>query len=578
MRHVITIVSLGLLLLFAATTVVAEGEEVVEQTSVWVGMSYKDTTGHAKKVGEYNLLEESAHVLPEFMVKYLSQRESNIFRFDARYIDYENMNGTITAVVGDQFRGEFEYRSLTRQSQQDLLLNAEAREWLPVTSSPSGKMITHELQDEGVGYNYQRQELLSRLQVLLSDKNNVRLVAAHRSVLKQGNEQKISANHCFSCHLTSKEARINSSTHHIEAGIDAEVDQYDVGYRFGYRLYENDAPDPTAYYDPGKHPVNGGSVAEFRSRLAYEDTTLVYGAEPKTEKISHKLRLKGDVGSWNVSGTVSHARALNKNTELASRSWMGVLNLAHMLSPRTRLLGTVKGVRTKSDDVLIDLPSYRQGRPGPVVDFDFVRASYLDRAQGEITAEVVHKLNPRWTLSFLGGYERIDRYNYPSNEDNLVTNRVVLQAKAAFTKGTRYSSRIKYRFEKTSDPLVSARGLFEGNGSVLLDGLPGSPSDLVLYFQREAIKYQDITTEPTDRHEVQWQSTWRPSDMATVNIGLNLVYDKNGDLDSLDVSHFTLQPNAALTYIPNPRWSLTGGVNHYHNKSRGPLAVALFDG
>ena len=579
MKHLIMLISFSLLLIMAASTVVAEGEDGVDKYSVWVGMSYKDTTGYAKKVAEYNLLDKAGKGFPEFMVNYLSQRESNMLRLDARYVDDKNINGRLTATVGDQFKGDFQYRSVTRQGQQDLLTNAEAREWLPVTSSPSGKSITHELQDVGVDYSYNRQEILSRLQLLLSEKNNVRLVAAHRTILKSGNEQKIASNHCFSCHLTSKEAKVDKIQNQIEGGIDAEVnDKLDVGYRIGYRMYESQAIDPTAYYDPAKHPVNGSNLEEFSSRVAYSDTFLTYSAEPKTEKISHKFRAKGEIGKIDFAGTLSHARAENKNTDLATRSWMGVLNMAHQMSPRTRLLGHIKGMRTKSDDVYVEVPIYRRGRPGFQRDFSFWRASYLDRVEGEFTGEMIHKLNPRWTVSVLAGFQRIDRYNYPTTEDNLVTNRFIAQAKAHFTKGLNYSARIKYRFEKTSDPLVSKRGLFEENGSIVLDGLPGSPGDVVFYFQREDIKYQSITTEPTDYHEFEWQSTWRPNDKATVNVGLKGVYDKNGDLDSLDVKHFTLQPNLAVTLIPDPRWSLTGGVTHFYNTSRGPLAVALFDG
>ena len=337
----------------------------------------------------------------------------------------------------------------------------------------------------------------------------MRLVAAHRSVLKRGNEQKIASNHCFSCHLTSKEAEVNNATHQIEAGIDAEVNKYDVGYRFGYRLYESQAPDQTAYFDPAKHPVLGNNEAEFTSRQAYSDTTLAYSIEPTTEKLSHKFRVKGDVGQVKMAGTLSHTRAENKDTELATRTWLGVLNLAHRLSPNTRLLGKIRGMRTKSDDFYVDVPTYRRGRPGLQVSFDFNRASYLDRAEGEVSAEVIHKLNQRWTISVLGGFQRIDRYNFPTNADNLVTNRMIGQFKARYTKGLKYSARIKYRFEKTSDPLNSARGLFEKNGSVYLDGLPGAPTDLVF---TSSVRTSSTRTSRLSRRTTTKSTGNRPGD------------------------------------------------------------------
>ena len=78
--------------------------------------------------------------------------------------------------------------------------------------------------------------------------------------------------------------------------------------------------------------------------------------------------------------------------------------------------------------------------------------------------------------------------------------------------------------------------------------------------------------------EADWKGTWRVSDKATLMGGVRFVTDKNGDLDSLDVEHSSLQPNLAFTAIPDPRWSITGGVSYSVNKSRGPVTVALFDG
>ena len=53
---------------------------------------------------------------------------------------------------------------------------------------------------------------------------------------------------------------------------------------------------------------------------------------------------------------------------------------------------------------------------------------------------------------------------------------------------------------------------------------------------------------------------------------------KNGDLDSLDVKHSAIRPNLALSVSPIPRWFLMGGYTYQYAKSRGPVAVALFDG
>jgi hypothetical protein len=69
-----------------------------------------------------------------------------------------------------------------------------------------------------------------------------------------------------------------------------------------------------------------------------------------------------------------------------------------------------------------------------------------------------------------------------------------------------------------------------------------------------------------------------PKPDVTIGIGVKGRYDKNGDLDSLDVKHFALVPDVILNYMPGPKWALTTGYTYQYDKSRLPVAVALFDG
>lgn len=575
MNTKLTIISIGLLLSFAASLSVAQSEETVDRYSLWLGGTFADTSDYAKKVGEYRLLEESGDVLPSFKFGWQSLRPNSTFNLDVDYLDYENIVGRLTSRIGDRYNFDIQYRSLTRQLQQDLLTNMETRE------QGGGKILTHDLQDAGADYSYHRREILSKVSVLLQRENKVKFTASHRSILKSGEEQAISSNHCLSCHLTSKSQEVENATHQLQAGLDAEIaDKYDVGYQFGYRLYESHVPAPVAYYDEAKHPVNGGAGPEFSSRQLYDDTTLAFSAKPKTEKMSHKLRLKSDLGKGKFAGAVSYSRSENKYSELTSDAWVGAAKYAVPLNPQTRLIARVTGVRRDADDPYIDVRSYREGRLGPVTSFDYERLSSLDRTDLTGTAEVIRRLNPKMTLSVLAGFNRVDRHGYPESDDNLVSNTFIGQAKLNYRKGLKYNARLKYRFEKTSDPFSTFKGLFEQRGRELLTRDVTAPSSFafIFYWEREALRYQTITTEPTDLHEFAWSSTWRPNMKTSVNVGLKGSYDKNGDLDSLDVEHFTLQPNLALTATPNPRWSLTAGYTYNMTKSRGPVAVALFDG
>jgi len=576
MKSKLTIFSIGLLLLIASS-VVAQNEETVDRYSLWLGGHYVDTSSYAKKVGEYRLLEEAGNFLPSFKFGWQSLRPNSTFNLDVDYLDYENIAGRATSRVGDRFSFDIQYRSLTRQLQQDLLANAETRE------AGGGKILTHDLQDAGVDYSYHRREILSKVSVLLDRENKVKFSASHRSILKSGSEQAIASNHCLSCHLTSISRDVESSSHQFQAGLDAEVAKYDVGYQFGYRLYESHVPAPTAYYEEARHPVNGGSGAEFSPRQLYDDTTLAFSGKPKTEKMSHKLRVKGDLGKGRFAGSVSYSRSENKYSDLTSDAWVGAFKYAVVLDPKTRLIARATGVRRDADDPYIDVRAFREGRGNPLnlqSNFDYQRLSALDRADAEITAEVIRRLNPKTTLAVLAGFNRVDRYGYPNSEDNLVSNTFIGQAKLNYRKGLKYSASVKYRFEKTSDPFTTFKGLFEERGRELLTRDVTAPGSFafIFYWEREALRYQTTTTEPTDRHEFSWNSTWRPTLKTSVNVGLKGFYDKNGDLDSLDVKHFSLQPNLSLTTTPTPKWSFTAGYTYNMNTSRGPVAVALFDG
>ncbi|MEW5795218.1 MAG: GSU2204 family CXXCH-containing (seleno)protein [Candidatus Zixiibacteriota bacterium] len=563
---------LGLALLLSIP-VNAQETQTIDRYSIWLGGRYTDFSDYPKKVGEYRLPGDSAR--PELGLAYESFSPNSILTFDGRFFDEENIAGKLTTTVGDRFRARFGYRSLSRQTGLDSLTEVEAREWL--STAPGGKILTHELTDLDADYSYHRREILSRLSVKLAEKHNMKLMAAHRTVLKDGSKQSITTSHCFSCHLTSQEAPIKEKTHAIEMGVQGEVNRFNLGYLFGYRKFESEAMPPQVLFDEAKHPVNGSSGPEFSSRLNYDDTSLAANVKPRTQKVTHKLRVKREIGKGQFAGNLAYSQVENTLTELRSKAVSGAANYAVVLGPRTHLTVKASVANVSADDPYIDMPLYRDGRPGPTTNFDYTRYSTLDRATIKASAELQRRLSPRLTLALLGGWDRIDRKDYFDIGDNLVSSTIYGQLKLNYARGLKYSAGFRYRMEKTSDPFVSGRGVFEARGREILQRtLPGFA--FRFYFEREQLRYQAITTEPTDSHEGQLTAAYRPSGKTSLNFVLKGVYDKNGDLDSLDVRRQSLSGNVALSYLPETRWSFTGGLSYSLDNSRGPVAVALFDG
>jgi hypothetical protein len=169
------------------------------------------------------------------------------------------------------------------------------------------------------------------------------------------------------------------------------------------------------------------------------------------------------------------------------------------------------------------------------------------------------------------------RNDYPEFEADEATKKMIGQLKINYREGLKYSIRGKYRFEKTSDPFTSGRGLFEARGREALQrDYPGFA--FIFYYQREDLRYQDITTVPTDHHEFDVNATIKSSPKANLALGFKTVIEKNNDLDSLDVERFSMQPNLNVNLIPNTEWIMSAGYSYDYHKSRGPVTLALFDG
>ncbi len=569
------------LLLIPAMVIAEDGGDKQRDLSIWLGGHTTEFTDNTKKVGEYNKGENE--FLPEFMLDYYMKSGNKMMSLNGHFYDDENIDAHYKLTIGNKFKAKIDFGSMVAQKGRDLLENIGAKK--------GPKMLSYTLLDEDADYKTKRSDIEGDYQLLLSKTNNIRLLAAHRSTIETGHEQKISTGHCANCHQVSRKLEVDRQTHTVEAGVAGEAGKFDLAYLFGYRTFKSNAPDAINHYDDARHPTNTvitgsdttytASAGEFVPRLIYQDTTLPYGVYPETEKMSHKLKVKGDVGKGRFAGAVSISQAKNKHTNLTTDAVSGVANYAVLLNPKTRLLTKLNVSQIQADDAIIDLPTHREGLSGPTQDFDYTFYSSLDRTTAGLSAELIRKVNPKLTASLKAGYSMVDRDDYPVYQNGTKTSKMFGQVKLRHRKGLTYSTNFKYRFEKITDPYVSGRGLFEskGRGVILpLDTVqPGYPG-WVFYYQREELRYQDITTMPTEKHDIEWSSNWCPNSKVGINMGMKIGLDKNNDLDSLDVKQTSMQPNLSINFNPNSKISLTTGFSYTQYDSRGPVTIALFDG
>ncbi len=575
MKLLIKFVFVLVVLLLANSFVLADDGPTTESYSFWLGGHYTDFTDYSKKVGEYNKGENET--LPEFKLNYLSSGPNSILRFLGHYYDNKNAYAKLSSTISNKYKLSVQYRSLLKQEGQDLLTNMEGREYFPETGTQGGKILTHEIQDPNADYNTYRQELLSQFSILLSEKNNVRLNATHRMILKTGTEQKISSDHCFSCHLTSMEGKVNNTQHQFEVGIDADINKFDIGYQFGYRLYDPKNQASMAYYDDAVHPTKGTAGGEFGSRLIYEDVDAEFSVVPKTEKMSHKVKFKRNFGQGYLAGVLGYASVENKFTSLKSNSYSSAFNYATFLDSKTKLIAKVAVSKYDSDSIYIDLPTFREGAAdGNSYNFDFTRYSALNRTNANMSAELIKRMNSNLTVAGLVGYNIVNRDDYPIHDDGTSTKKFYAQGKFRYRKNLSLRSSLKVRFEKITDPFISAKGIFEANGTALRPLVP--TSNWVFYFQREGLRYQNITTMPTQVFSFNWNMSYNPNMKFSTTFGVKGNFDKNDDLDSLDVKHTSFIPSVSLQYTPDNLFSIQAGYSYNYDKSRLPVTVALMDG
>jgi hypothetical protein len=132
-----------------------------------------------------------------------------------------------------------------------------------------------------------------------------------------------------------------------------------------------------------------------------------------------------------------------------------------------------------------------------------------------------------------------------------------------------------YRYENTQEPLRSDRGLLEESGRYTLQTDYGPQA---YYFQREALRFLNVTTLPTDAHEVYLTGGVKATDCMTVNAGLRALYDKNSDLDTLGVEHYAIQPNVNVVLAVCEGVTVNTGYTYDYSQRTGPFAIPLFDG
>ncbi len=560
---------------FVSSFAVAQDAPTTYRWSLWLGSHYTGFTDFVDRVGEYNRGHEEA--MPEVKFSLGAEKGFQRYEIQGHFYNPEEIDVMALARVEDQLKFVASYKSLSHRKPTDLLGNLIARESTNRDGTQrGGKMVTHVDNDPGAEYGITRHEINTELEYTPREVDWLKLSAAHRSILEKGDHQSIASMHCATCHMESNRIDVDEAMHSLAVGADVEQDDFGVGYQFDFRTFKSNVTTPSILYDTARHPVNGGNVEEFGSRVSFDGEDVQIGLIPEVKKMAHALRGRVGLGPGTLLGRVSTQRAKNENNGLETVIYAGTAQYATVLSPQVNLRAKVEASDRETDDVFIDLDPWREGRGGGGQNFDYTRYSTFTGRRGGGEAEITFRPDRKTRLAGLIGYEGEQREDYPTQGYKHTTSRVIGQLKARHRASSSVNLRGKYRLEVTDDPFTNFKGLFERVGNDILE--QNSVTGLAYYYQREALKTGNITTEPTQGHYLEAQVSLSPDPSVNFSLGGKLTLEKNDDLDSLEYERTAYQPSISATLIPDPVVSLFGSFTYLFDESNGPMVVALFDG
>ena len=549
-------------------------EDSVTRWSLEIASHYSGFQDYFQKVAEFDRGKEG--FMPEIAFTVLHTKEKNSLKFTGKFYDPKRMNFNLEGKSNDRVNAKISYQSFYRQLQKDSLDNLQAREALNREGTvPGGKMVTHEDLNPEAEYGYRRQEIKTDIDFKVPGTNKLKVFASHRSILENGTDQHIQLNHCATCHAVSRALDIKRKMHTISTGAKLDLDSVLISYKASYRSFKSDAGPYEAFYDISRHPVNGGADAEFSTRLNFSGEIVPIAQNLETGKFAHNLKLKANIGKGSFLVQYINSKTKNKTSDLNLDGNQLNLKLIYPISRRAKLVGTGAYARFRNDSIFIDQPNWR------VVgaNLDWTRYSNLTRTEGKGSLNFIYQPSRKYRLSLLGKFSSLKRDDYPYQGANDKTTKIRLQAEFKYRPTMKFTGRLKYYLEQIDNPFAPYNLMFENIGSSGPHELtpdPGMP--IVYYYQRDDLRYGDITTQPTLVHGFYLDLKLKPTREINFVAGVNVRIGTNSDEPELDLKQTSIQPKLSFNWIPNNKLTFIGSYSYMKLNQNGLAAVPMMDG
>ncbi|MEZ5066353.1 MAG: GSU2204 family CXXCH-containing (seleno)protein [bacterium] len=581
--RVLAVVAVALLGMSHPETASAEDESASLEGTVSVGGYGASLDGVTGRVREYDVDREDLD--PDLKLELFGWNETNRFDLRTEFRNETELDLDASLDAGKNVDVKFSHRSFYHSLDHDLLGNLGWRERVGVDSLGGdvggGKMLTSEDTDPLAVYGVRVTDTKERLEVHVPVGTGTTFLAEYRNLSREGTRQVLGVDHCANCHVRGQTAVVDERMQQATLGLSTVLSEVKVGYRFSVRDFDNRAEAARNRFMQARHPVSGASGAEFASRLLYENETLEVSKTPNNLTRSHAVEVAVDLsGSQTVRGSYLRTDAENQSAGIKMETNAATLAWQARLARAVRASASLTRRELQNDSWELDLPNWREGRPGGGQDFDWTRLSAYDREEYLGSARLVWAARPGRNLRLDYALHSTDRDHVLLDpEDDSATRTVQNTIRATWSeriaKATR--ARLSAEYEHTSLPFVSVRGICEESGSdvfVPIDG--GQPSDWLYYFQRE--KIGTGASLPTKAVRLKGNLTHGFGARASVSAYANAAFEKNDDLNLYDFERSVVAPGFSALLMPSDEFVFATGVAHSRIKSNAKLCVTVMDG
>lgn len=555
----------------------------VEITPGLHGMDVKDYRG---KVGEYEYLEDG--IRPDVSVNIFGAMKGSSFRLEGLYYEDEDFAVSADIDVKRVLREEFSYLRMPHFLEHDPINNLAACAVSATTGGIGVPATEYEDLDPRSEYFIKYSRLESKTTYRLPFFPGSEIYVDYRKEFRKGHRQSVSLSKCGSCHVVSRDRRIDEYTEDFSPGIQAKFGNTESGwltvaYNYIKRHFGETGRDPIAYYDNAIAPAGGFKDTHiFNYRVQYENANLPYNVTPSSEKDSHIIKAHGFINKAATDVFTSYVNTSAENMHTGNgydlSSFIG--RVTNRLLPGLTVAGKFRWLDIDNDEARITVnepvavlgphtgKTYSEAFP----DFDPVydRLSALSRQVYEAEFTAKYKLSKRVSLNGKFEWKSIDRDYYDVGDGETTTNEYAGNL-GLYYRHSGFYGKVNYTHESISDPFANPKAACNPFG---INPVPANSLLGLQYFQLYNMRTLTMSNLPEDRDEINASATWLISPVVSLSAYYRYINESN-DFEWDQESHM---PSLSLFFIPSPKLSWTLSYLYNYQETDSLTCEPVFDG